>query len=127
MNVIEAVANAEAILPGEDASDDEMDPRWQAIIALGDFIESDPEPLWLFVERWGIFPNENLRQAITTCLLEHLLEYHFESLFPRVERLARSNRLFAESLGMCWSFGKSELPENAARLNGLLKELHKVV
>jgi len=123
MNVIEAIASAEAILPGECAADGEMDPRWQAIIAIGEFIESDPEPLLLFVERWGQHPDEDLRTAVATCLLEHLLECHFALLFPRVERLARSNRLFAETLGWCWQFGQAKLPENAERLNGLLKEL----
>jgi len=40
-----------------------------------------------------------------------------------MERLARSDHSFAETVGMCWQFGQSELPENAARLDGLVKEL----
>ncbi len=124
MNVHEAIASAEAILPGKLAAKDEKDPRWQAIIAVGEFIEADPESVWLFVERWGKYRSKDLRTAIATCLLEHLLEYHFDLIFPRMERLARSNPRFAETVGGCWLFGESEFPENAARLHRLVEELH---
>jgi hypothetical protein len=123
MNVHEAIAAAEAILPGQSAAEGEEDARWQAIIAIGDFVESDPEPVWAFVERWGKHPDDDLRAAIATCLLEHLLEHHFDSVLPRVERLARSDRRFAETLGMCWRFGQSKLGANAFRLASLVKEL----
>ena len=123
MNVNEAIAAAEAILPGKEAAGGEKDPRWQAIIAVADFVATEPEPVWLFVERWGVHPDDDLRSAIATCLLEHLLEHHFELIFPRVERLARSNPCFAEMVSWCWLFGDSELPENAARLNDLLAGL----
>jgi hypothetical protein len=123
MNVNEAIASAEAILAGKEAAEGEQDPRWHAIIAVGEFIETDPEPVWSFVERWGVHPDDDLRSAITTCLLEHLLEFHFDLIFPRMERLARSNRCFAENVGGCWLFGESELPENAARLHRLVEEL----
>jgi len=35
-------------LPGEPV-DEGQDPRWQAIIAAGEFIQSDPEAVWLFI------------------------------------------------------------------------------
>ena len=123
MNVHEAIQNAEAILPGVAAPDGQEDPRWQAIIAVAGFIEDEPEPLWSFVERWGQYPDEDLRAAIATCLLEHLLEAHFDLLFPRVEPLARSNPCFADVVGMCSLFGEAERPENAARMKELVSEL----
>jgi hypothetical protein len=123
MNVHEAIARAEAILPGKLAAKGEYDPRWQAVIAVGNFVETDPEPLWSFVERWGRHRSQDLRAAIATCLLEHLLEYHFDLVFPRMKRLARSNRRFAELVGWCAEFGQSQLPKNAARLHRLVKEL----
>ena len=123
MNVHEAIENAEAILPGEATPEGQEDPRWQAIIAVADFTEDEPEPLWAFVERWGQHPDEDLRQAIATCLLEHLLEHHFDLVFPRVERLARSNPCFAQAVGMCWLFGDAERPNNAARLGELVKNV----
>jgi hypothetical protein len=121
MDVNETIARAEAALPGERVPEDERDPRWQAIIALADFIESDPEPVWSFVERWGKHADDDLRAAVATCLLEHLLEHHFALIYPRMERLARSSHLFAETVGMCWQFGQSKVPENAARLESLVE------
>jgi hypothetical protein len=120
MNVHEAIASAEAILPGKEAAEGERDPRWQAIIAVGGFIETDPKPVWSFVERWGVHPDDDLRAAIATCLLEHLLDCDFDLIFPRMERLARLNPRFAEMVGWCWSFGDSE---HAARLHRLIEEL----
>jgi hypothetical protein len=123
MNVHEAIANAEAVLPGVAALDGEEDPRWQVIIALADFVDDEPDLLWSFVEQWGQPTDEDLQAAIATCLLEHLLESHFDLLFPRVEHLVRSNGCFARTAGMCWKFGEAEHPENAARWKELLREL----
>jgi hypothetical protein len=123
MNVHEAIENAEAILPGTAAADGQEDPRWKAIIAIADFIEDEPEPIWSFVERWGQHADEDLRSAIATCLLEHLLEVHFDLLFPKAEHLARSNPQFAHTLTMCWPFGEARRPENAMRMDKLVAEL----
>ena len=98
MTVHEAIENAEAILPGVAAPEGQEDPRWQAIIAVAGFIEDEPELVWTFVERWGQYPDEDLRAAIATCLLEHLLEAAFrDPLSPRrafgsVESVLRRRR-----------------------------------
>src|SRR4051812_15944785 len=113
MDVEEVIRSAEAILPGEPAPPGEVDPRWQAISRIGDSIETDPEAVWPFVARWGRHPQEDLRDAIATCLLEHLLEYHFGRIFPRVRELATADGLFADTFSRCWKFGQSEHPENA--------------
>lgn len=123
MNVREAIENAEAILPGMVAPEGQEDPRWQAIIAVGNFVEDEPESVWTFVERWGQHPDEDLRTTIATCLLEHLLEYHFDLIVPRVEHLARSTSYFAQTVRMCSLFGEAKRPENTTRLNQLVREL----
>jgi hypothetical protein len=102
MTVNEAIKNAEAILPGVASPEGQNDPRWQAIIAVADFIDDEPEAIWSFVERWGQHPDEDVRAAIATCLLEHLLERHFDLVFPRVKGLAESNEQFARTVAMCW-------------------------
>ena len=79
-----------------------LKPTGSAIIAIANFIEDEPEAIWSFVERWGQHPDEDLRQAIATCVLEHLLERHFDLVFPRVKRLAESNEQFARTVAMCW-------------------------
>ncbi|MEN6450232.1 MAG: hypothetical protein ABFC96_07060 [Thermoguttaceae bacterium] len=105
MNVYDAIRNAETILPGTAAAEGKPDPRWKAIIAIGEFIEDEPEPIWSFAERWGQHPDEELRSSIATCLLEHLLELHFDLILPRVARLADSNEQFARMVARCWPSG----------------------
>jgi len=126
MAVTEAIRRANSILPGRPAPDGQLDPRWQAIITVGQFIETEPERIWPFVERWGKHPNADLRMAIATCLLEHLLEHHFALLFPRVERQVSRSKRFADTLSHCALFGQAKTPRNAARLDGLLKTRHKL-
>ena len=113
-----AIADAEALLPGEAAPDGENDPRWQAIIAVSEFIPTDPEPIWQFITRWGAHPDDDLRSAVATCLLEHFLEDHFE-YFPLVEQRAQHDALFAAMFCMCGKFGQSEEPPNASRFDAL--------
>ena len=123
MTVQEAIAAAELLLPGIAAPDGEIDPRWQAIIKVGDFIESDPEPIWQFTAKWGCHADADLRMGIACCLLEHLLEWHFETIFPRAASLARENALFADSVSSCWKMGNSKEPGNAALMDALLREI----
>lgn len=100
-----------------------QDPRWQAIIAVGEFIESEPEAVWEFTRRWGCHSQEDLRDAIATCLLEHLLEYHFAAYFPQVGQLALADPLFADTFRRCWQFGQALEPGNAERFAALAERL----
>ena len=119
MSVTSAIRAAEKVLPGVAAPDGEEDPRWQAIIAVGEFVEDEPEAVWRFAERWGSHSDEDLRTAVATCLLEHLLEHHFASVFPRVEALVKRDREFARTFALCAQFGQSEAPGNAAKFAAL--------
>jgi hypothetical protein len=122
--VEKAIAAAERLLPGVALSDDAYpDPRWQAIIRVGFFIESDPDEVWAFAAKWGCRGDKDLRGAIATCLVEHLLEYHFNRVFPRIEELAMKRRRFADVFLSCWEFGQSERPKNRRRLNRLRRRL----
>lgn len=105
MTVTEAVRQAAERLPGRAAPAGRIDPRWQAIIAVGEFVMSEPEAVWRFIRRWGSHASQDLRAAIATCLLEHLLEHHFDLVFSRVERLAERSARFADTLGLCARFG----------------------
>jgi uncharacterized protein DUF6869 len=117
------MAKAEAVLPGEAAPDGKIDQRWQAIIAVGEFIETEPEAVWSFVLRWGSAPDKDLRMAITTCLLEHLLEHHFDNFIARIEQHARADAVFADTVCYCWRFGDSENRDRAARFDRLLASI----
>ena len=123
MSVHHAMAAADALLPGQPASEGCVDARWQAIIEVGDFVETAPEDVWDFVARWGCHPQEDVRAAIATCLLEHLLEHHFPLIFPRVEQLVHQEPLFADTFRWCWVFGQAAQSTNAQRLAQLRREL----
>jgi hypothetical protein len=115
MTVDEAIRAAENFLPGRAAPDGQRDPRWQAIITVGEFIEDEPEAVWSFVVRWGASADADLRAAIATCLLEHLLEHYFDAFISRVEQAASADSSFREMAGSCWAFGDAEHPDRIAR------------
>lgn len=121
----DAALDAEKLLPGTPAPEGEIDPRWQAIIEVGEFIPSEPDAVWRFISKWGRHADDDLRSAIATCLLEHLLDYHFDPYFAKVETLARSNSNFAQTFLMCWKFGQAAEPKNAKRFAALRGELDK--
>jgi len=123
VTVEEAIVAAESILPGHAAPEGAIDPRWQAIIAVADFIEAEPEQVWTFILRWGSSPDADLRMAVATCLLEHLLEYHFDQFISRVEDKADREPLFADTVTHCWKFGLAEEPTRAGRLERLKNRL----
>ena len=126
MDVWDAIASAECILPGEAAHEDTRDPRWQAIIAVGHFIQEEPDAIWSFILRWGNSSDEDLRTAVATCLLEHLLEYHFSRFFPQVEEAVRGNAVLADTFSRCWKLGQAKEEDNAKRFDGLQAECRKV-
>jgi len=122
VTVEKAIAAADVILPGHAAPEGETDPRWQAIIAVAEFIATDPEPVWLFALRWGCSQDEDLRAAIGTCVLEHLLEHHFDRYISKMEEAVLADRHFAATAAMCWKFGESEnLAARSARFDRLQK------
>jgi hypothetical protein len=125
MTVQEAIQAAERLLPGCAAPEEEEDPRWQAIIVIGEFVEKEPEAIWPFVLRWGSHEDEDLRAAVATLLLEHLLEYHFDLIFPRVELAARRNKWFGKTTTQCWKFGQAKDTQRAARFDELCGEIRQ--
>ena len=101
------------------ASPDE-DTRWQAAIALGQFCETHPTAIWPLVEKWGSSEDEDTRTAIATCVLEHVLECHFEPFFAKTAKLIRQgNAPFADTFCGCWRLGQADQPANAAKFDRL--------
>lgn len=104
----DALARAEQLLPGVAAPEGEHDPRWQALIAVGELgIEHHPEDVWSFIVRWGNSDDEDLRNGIATCLLEHLLESHFALIFPRLRASIASDARYANTFARCWKLGQA--------------------
>lgn len=119
MSVTDAIERANAILPGEPAPEGQEDPRWQAILAIARYIESHPEEVWQFAHHWGNCSEEDVRNAIACCLLEHLLEHHWRLLLPRVEQAVKDEPLLADTVRRCWKFGQSADVVNAAEFDRL--------
>ena len=120
-----AIARAERILPGTPAPDGKRDPRWQAMIRLADFIESHPEEVWRFCLRWGKHPQADTRMGVACVLLEHLVEQHFDLIFPRVRRESLKSVRFAATFQSCWCFDQWKEPEKYDRVNRLQRQLFK--
>jgi hypothetical protein len=121
--VWDAIQSAEQLMALKPAPDGENDPRWQAIIAIGEFLPSSPEPIWQFIRRWGLGNDDDLQSAIATCLLEHLLDQHFDAYFDRVETMARAHRPFAAIFLRCGKGGQSLDQLNEPRFDALTREL----
>lgn len=117
------ITDAERILPGKAAPKGAVDDRWQALIRVGDFVQSDPETIWPFVLKWGSHEDEDLRAAVGTILLEHLLEYHFDAIFPRVEAACHANPYFADTLKRCWKLGQANEAERGKLFDALRDSL----
>ncbi|HWE96868.1 MAG TPA: hypothetical protein VG269_23105 [Tepidisphaeraceae bacterium] len=118
-DVRRVILRANRVLPGKPAPDGRRDPRWQAIIHVGEFIESQPDAVWEFTLRWGKHPQADLRSAIATCLLEHLLEHHYQLIFPRVAAAAKSSRRFADTLSGIIYFGQAKETKNRTAIERL--------
>jgi hypothetical protein len=99
-----------------------VDERWQAIRKVRAFIKTEPEQVWTFVDRWGRSDEDDVRTAIATCLLEHILQHWFDRFFPRVELAVRSDPRFADTFSRCWEVGQAEQPVNAERFKTLNDE-----
>ena len=115
------VRRAERLL----ASADEKE-RWTGAELLGEFAEPAPELVWPIVSCFGCSESEDIRSAVATCILEHILEYHFERYFPETERLARGDVRFADTVSRCWAFGETELPHNRTRFDALIQSTQTI-
>lgn len=128
-DVDRAIAVAERVLPGRETKQGKS-PRWQVIIAVGDFIQSDPIPVCDFAMKWARRRGRDLKAAIHCCLIEHLLEYHFDLVFPRMREAARENARVADGFIDLWKSpfqcGQASEPKNVARLRRLSNELQRV-
>jgi hypothetical protein len=97
----------------------------KAIIEIAMFVPLEPKAIWPFVLKWGSHDDEAVRMAIATCLLEDLLQHHFDLMFSRVETAAKSNVWFAKTTAMCWNFGEAKEPTNSVKFDHLCSEIRK--
>lgn len=53
------------------------DVRWNAAATHTDCAMFQPDHVWPIILKHGSNCDEDLRTAVSTCTLEHLIEYHF--------------------------------------------------
>jgi len=100
MSILEAISHAESLLTIQSVATG-PDPRWQAIIEVGEHINESPQEVWHFIRRARVDADEDLEVALTTVLLEHLVERHEE--FRRKARdLAETDIQMKRMLESCW-------------------------
>src|SRR6187200_2039049 len=112
MSVLHAIQKAERLLPGKEAHEGVLHPRWQAIIDVAEHVQGSPKEVWQFTRKWGAHASADLRAAVATCLLEHLLEHHFAKVFPLVREACQQSSRFADTFMRCGEFGQVLEPEN---------------
>ena len=97
--------------------------RWAAAEAATEYVYAEPDKIWPLAIRFGWSDELDLRQAIASCVLEHVLEHHFETFFPRLEAEIRSgNANLRHTLKLSWKLGRSEIAANSAQWDTLLSE-----
>ena len=88
--------------------DPDNDCRWQAVIIIGRFVETNPSEVWKVVTKYGISGDKDMRTAVGVVLLEDLLGYHFQKIFPKVKREVIRSPLFADTLSRCYATGQAK-------------------
>jgi hypothetical protein len=122
-----AIARAERLLPGRPVPRGLRDPRWQAIIRVGNFIETHPVEVCEFALKWMRRARGfDLPAALYCCLVEHLLEHHFDIVLPMFRKGAFANARVAQYFYPYrphFQFGQARTPKNVALQKRLAREL----
>ena len=118
----EMFAIARSLIPDCDNDDYDNDVRWQAIIAVGEYIKTYPEGVWSVIEEYGVSSDKDMRTGISVCLLEHLLDFDF-AYFERVKKLIRhdgiSGKRMKHALGLATVMSDDKLAKVTTYLEGL--------
>lgn len=97
--------------------------RWQSLLMLGDYAGTHPAKIWPLVLKWGSVRNYDIRRGVACCVLEHILEHHFDPYFDHaIAHIQEGNRRFAYTLAYCWKLGQAESPGNADRFDAFRSE-----
>jgi hypothetical protein len=107
------------------ASNDEQE-RWSAAADLGEYVFDQPQQVWPLVLRFGSSEIEDARQAFATCVLEHLLEHHFDVFFPLLQsEIEKGNDNLADTFRLCWKLGQSLDPARLQQWEFLRSRLQR--
>ena len=101
--------------------------RWAGAADLGEYVFDHPEKAWPLVLEFGSSAVEDTRSAIATCVLEHILEHHFDVYFPMLALEIEKKRsgLLADTLSPCSKFGQAREYSRAMRWDSLLSRFKR--
>jgi hypothetical protein len=106
-------------LIGEEPSDE----IWQEAIRVSEFIRTQHDEVFqLTMSALAKTEQVDTITALSTCLLEHLLEHDF-SCFDYIEsRITNGDNKLLYALSLCAKFGLSARAENSSRWDALIEE-----
>lgn len=100
--------------------------RWKAAISLGEYCKPDPKSVWPLTVKYGSSRKADTRTAIATCVLEHILEHHFDPYFGESLKIIREGNVrFGRTLAMCWTFGQAQKKNNSLRFDRFKKRFNQ--
>ena len=106
--------------------DSDNNCRWQSLIVISELVEVQPELVWDVVSKFGNSNDKDMRMAIACVLLEHLIDYDFDTYFTKVCELIHKGRYkFIDTLESCSLFKISEA--NRKRVQSFLTKAKRVL
>lgn len=100
--------------------------RWRTFLLVGEYIRDFPSKVWPFIVKYGAVPNKDIRNGVASCLLEHILEYHYDKYLPEVEKLLFSNKNYIYIFKGSFFFGDEEFrQEFESRKTALIEKALK--
>ena len=92
----------------------------RALHVLGDCAEGYPERTWSAVVALSASSKPSIIELIPAFVLEHILEYHFQEYFPRIQRLIEAgDEQWLGFLKGCYLMGDAE--SHTAQVSALLE------
>lgn len=100
--------------------------RWAAAAELSEHVVSNSDRIWPTVLELASSDVEDIRQAVATNVLEHILEHDFDRFFPLIEsEVKRGNENLRDSVRLCWKFGQSLDRRRSERWDALVERHQK--
>lgn len=109
------------------AWDRRKEVRWYASARiLFDYVQEHPAKIWPVTVRLGASRSPDLRSAVAVCLLEQLLEYHYDEYFLKIrDKIEAGDRKMLEMLAISYHVGQAALHKD--EINAVLIENHASV
>jgi hypothetical protein len=97
--------------------------RWQSLIVIGEYLNEYPEDIFHIIIKYGSSKDEDMRTAIATILLEHLLEKNFRKHFNLYKKFSENDSYLLDTLSKCW-VNKTDSKEQK-EIKKYLKNIYK--